>query len=210
MARLKEAAAPAPQLRFTDIELLLRQHLNCTQEEFREAWQGGYDRCEQQQQQLQQLLQGGLAGGAAGAEQQQKAVFYVHQLEDRISAKSLPQDDSHAAAAAAAEAMATDPAAAAAHAAVGDDSKDAGVKQRQYFTDPLAGPSLELAPPGEMHKVPVIESKSPALIFWVRSHCVLCICYGYIYLTAFLCTAAALQLFLMPRVFRLHPCHLSS
>ena len=139
--------------------MLLRQQLNCTEAEFREAWQGGYDRCEQHQQ-LQELHLGSKAGAPVGAGQQQQAMFYVQQLEERINTQGLPLGvDTHEAAAAAAAAAAADPIAAETLAAEGDDTQDAGLKQRAYYVDPFAGPSHDLAPPGQMHEVPAMEGK---------------------------------------------------
>ncbi|OEH78727.1 hypothetical protein cyc_03409 [Cyclospora cayetanensis] len=134
--RLQEASSAPPQLQFTDIEALLRQQLNCTEEEFREAWQEGYDRCEQyrpltQDTQLEgQLLQ--RKQGLVGVEEQQKAVLYVQQFDERLNSEE------------------------------GDDSTDAGIKTRSPHIDPFAGPSADLAPPHTMHEVPAFEGKLPS------------------------------------------------
>ena len=151
--------SPSPQLTFADLEQLLQQQLNCTSEEFREVWQGGYERCEQQQQllQQQQQQQQQREGPAAiGSQQQQVAVMYIQQLEDQINA---PLGTHEAAAAAAAAAAAGDDATAETHAAEGDDRTDAGIKRRQNIIDPFAGPPEELAPPNQMHLVPALQGK---------------------------------------------------
>lgn len=150
--------------------MLLRQQLNCTQEEFQQAWQGGYDRCERQQQQQMQHLQQGPQrwGGRIGSQHQQSAVFYVHQLERRINNGPEPIPiDTHEAAAQAADAAAADPAAGEALAALGDDTQEAGVKVRGYRVDPLGGPSGDLAPPGQMYDVPALEGKQHNTVFGV-------------------------------------------
>ncbi|KAL8274981.1 hypothetical protein Esti_001037 [Eimeria stiedai] len=182
--KLKEAAAPPPHLRFTDLELLLRQQLNCTQEEFREAWQGGYDRCEQQEKLLLQQQQQQRKGGFVGMEQQQAAFFYVQQFETAINspgdslqllldshaAAAAAAGEAHGAAAAAGEAHgpAAEAAAAAATSAaaeeaamIGDDREEAGVPQRAYSLDPLGGPPADLAPPHKLREVPALEAETP-------------------------------------------------
>ena len=166
--RLQEAASPSPQLRFTDIEALLRRQLNCTEAEFRAVWQGGYDCCEEQQQLLQQLQQQQqnqhlqqYPTGAIGAEQQQMAVLYVQQLDEKINNSGGLWAETHDAAAAAAAADE----AAEAQAEEGDDRTEAGLKQLARQVDPFAGPPSDLAPPTQIYDVPAMEGKPP-LSFW--------------------------------------------